>query len=204
MPDRIGHFFKPLATARADRVPRTVDAGAGLGCRLAARRPAALARRAVAGAAIGAGEGRRRSRSRPPPPPPPENPGLINEIGKLFEKSKSILPSLKSPSETIDDLNARAKMPAKACRTWPAVVRWSPGARPAWCRPMARRTARRAPTSSARARATRKARASTPTPPKNARRKRSPGPQARAGRLQDRKLRDPRALPVALPNSATQ
>jgi hypothetical protein len=43
------------------------------------------------------------------PPPRDENPGLINEIGKLFEKSKSLLPSLKSPSETIDDLNARTK-----------------------------------------------------------------------------------------------
>ena len=42
-------------------------------------------------------------------PPQPENPGLINEIGKLFEKSKSMLPSLKSPSEAMDDLNARAK-----------------------------------------------------------------------------------------------
>jgi len=39
----------------------------------------------------------------------PENPGLINEIGKLFEKSKSILPPLKSPGEAIDDFNARAK-----------------------------------------------------------------------------------------------
>ena len=47
-----------------------------------------------------------------PPSPPPareENPGLLNEMGKLFEKSLSILPPLKSPSETIDDLNARAK-----------------------------------------------------------------------------------------------
>jgi hypothetical protein len=40
--------------------------------------------------------------------PRDENPGLINEIGKLFEKSKSLLPPLKSPSETIDDFNARA------------------------------------------------------------------------------------------------
>ena len=39
----------------------------------------------------------------------PENPGLINEIGKLFEKSKSLLPPLKSPGEAIDDFNARAK-----------------------------------------------------------------------------------------------
>ena len=45
----------------------------------------------------------------PQPPAPEENPGLINEIGKLFEKSKSMLPSIKSPSETIDDLNTRAK-----------------------------------------------------------------------------------------------
>ena len=34
---------------------------------------------------------------------------MFNEMGKFFEKSLSILPTLKSPSETIDDLNARAK-----------------------------------------------------------------------------------------------
>jgi hypothetical protein len=49
----------------------------------------------------------------PVPPPAPlareENPGLFNEMGKLFEKSLSILPTLKGPGETIDDLNARAK-----------------------------------------------------------------------------------------------
>jgi hypothetical protein len=57
-----------------------------------------------------------------PPPPqaaPPqaepaspareENPGLINEIGKLWDRSISILPTLKSPGETLDDWNARAK-----------------------------------------------------------------------------------------------
>jgi hypothetical protein len=44
-----------------------------------------------------------------PSPAREENPGLINEMGKMFEKSLSILPTLKSPSETIDDLNARAK-----------------------------------------------------------------------------------------------
>ncbi len=38
------------------------------------------------------------------------NPGLINEMGKLFDK---ILPGLKSPGETIDDLNARARDAAK-------------------------------------------------------------------------------------------
>jgi len=49
------------------------------------------------------------SQNEPAPPAREENPGLINEIGKLFEKSKSMLPDIKSPSETIDDLNARAK-----------------------------------------------------------------------------------------------
>ena len=45
----------------------------------------------------------------PPPRAREENPGLINEMGKMFEKSLSILPTLKSPGQTIDDLNARAK-----------------------------------------------------------------------------------------------
>jgi hypothetical protein len=38
----------------------------------------------------------------PPDPAPKENPGLINEIGKLLEKPASMLPTLKSPKETID------------------------------------------------------------------------------------------------------
>ena len=44
-----------------------------------------------------------------PAPSPPENPGLINELGKLWDKSKSILPTLKSPQEAIEDLNTRAR-----------------------------------------------------------------------------------------------
>ena len=43
-------------------------------------------------------------------PAPSESPGLLNEMGKMFDK---ILPSLKSPSETIDDLHARAREAAK-------------------------------------------------------------------------------------------
>jgi hypothetical protein len=43
------------------------------------------------------------------PAPPKENPGLLNEIGKLLEKPSSMLPTLKSPREAIDDLNTRAK-----------------------------------------------------------------------------------------------
>jgi hypothetical protein len=42
-----------------------------------------------------------------------DNPGLLNEMGKMLEKSLSVLPTLKSPGETIDDLNARAKDVAK-------------------------------------------------------------------------------------------
>ena len=53
----------------------------------------------------------------PPPPGGPapsapareENPGLMNEIGKLFDK----LPPLKSPQETIEDFNSRAREAAK-------------------------------------------------------------------------------------------
>jgi hypothetical protein len=44
-----------------------------------------------------------------PAPPREEKPGLLNEIGKMFEK----LPTLKSPQETIEDWNARAKDAAK-------------------------------------------------------------------------------------------
>jgi hypothetical protein len=55
--------------------------------------------------------------SGPAPPqaakPREENPGLINEMGKVLEKSLSALPSLKSTGEAIDDLNARAKDAAK-------------------------------------------------------------------------------------------
>ena len=45
----------------------------------------------------------------PPAPAREENPGLINEMGKLFEKSLSILPTLKSPQQTIEDLNSQTK-----------------------------------------------------------------------------------------------
>jgi hypothetical protein len=51
----------------------------------------------------------------PQPAPSPsapareENPGLFNEIGRMFDK----LPTLKGTQETIEDLNARAKGAAK-------------------------------------------------------------------------------------------
>jgi hypothetical protein len=48
-------------------------------------------------------------RASPPPLAQKENSGLLNEMEKMFEKSLSILPTLKSPGETVDDLNATAK-----------------------------------------------------------------------------------------------
>lgn len=43
------------------------------------------------------------------PPAREENPGLIGEIGKLFEKPLAILPTLKSPHEAVEDLNSHAR-----------------------------------------------------------------------------------------------
>jgi hypothetical protein len=55
------------------------------------------------------------SRDEEPPAsaPAPDNSDLIHDIGKLFEKSLSVLPPLKSPGEAIDDLHSRAKETAK-------------------------------------------------------------------------------------------
>jgi hypothetical protein len=49
-----------------------------------------------------------------PPQQPKENPGLINELGKLFERPPSMLPALKSPHDAIEDFNARTKDAADA------------------------------------------------------------------------------------------
>lgn len=45
----------------------------------------------------------------PSTPAPSENPGLINEMGKLVEKLPSILPPIKSPSEAMNDLSRLAR-----------------------------------------------------------------------------------------------
>jgi hypothetical protein len=107
MPDRIGHLFKrsaaraPTACLALSMLALASDAGwpqggpqPSLGVQSPAQQPVPQGPM---------------PQQIEPPAAEPENPGLINEIGKLFEKSKSILPSLKSPSETVDDLNARAK-----------------------------------------------------------------------------------------------
>jgi len=59
----------------------------------------------------------------PQPSQSPESPGLINEMGKLFNK---IIPPMKTPGEAIDDLNTRAKDTMKDAGD--ALSRLKPGA----------------------------------------------------------------------------
>lgn len=44
----------------------------------------------------------------PAEPPHKENPGLINELGKLFKHPSSVLPEMKSTGQAIEDFNSRA------------------------------------------------------------------------------------------------
>jgi hypothetical protein len=111
MLDRSGHLtalsMKHIATAGAALL--LVMIAAGVAWPQSASPPSAAG---VQGPAPLAAPVQPAQQSEPSPPPPPareENPGLLNEMGKLFEKSLSVFPTLKSPSETIDDLNARAK-----------------------------------------------------------------------------------------------
>jgi hypothetical protein len=65
----------------------------------------ALPQAAPQGPALGVQEQPSTAPQDPGPQPTPENPGLIHEMGRMFDK---IMPA-KSPSETLDDLNARTK-----------------------------------------------------------------------------------------------
>ena len=108
MSDRAGDLFKLLGT---------LVANTGLVLSMLAIAPDAGWSQATPGPSLGMQSPAQQSvpaqpapqQIEPPPSPREENPGLINEIGKLFEKSKSLLPPLKGPGETMDDLNARAK-----------------------------------------------------------------------------------------------
>src|SRR6202000_3531049 len=68
--------------------------------------------------------------SQPEPPPaapaPAENPGLINEIGKLIDK---ITPTMKSTGEKLDDLHTRTQDAASDAAKDPgdALSRLKPG-----------------------------------------------------------------------------
>jgi hypothetical protein len=109
MLDRSGHLIarcmRHVATAAAAMLMMTI--AADVACPQSASPPSSAGVQLPAPPAAPA---QPPQQSEPAPPPPrEENPGLINEMGKLFEKSLSVFPTLKSPGETIDDLNARAK-----------------------------------------------------------------------------------------------
>lgn len=65
---------------------------------------------AQAGAAPQPSPGVQEQPAASPQPAPPENPGLIHEMGKLIDK---IVPSMKGPGDTLEDLNARATAAAR-------------------------------------------------------------------------------------------
>jgi hypothetical protein len=110
--DRSGHRIvlstRRVATAGAALLMVTITAGAAWP---QSAPPPSAAGVQIPGQQAAPAQPPQQSEPAPPPPPPAreENPGLLNEMGKLFEKSMSVFPTLKSPSETIDDLNARAK-----------------------------------------------------------------------------------------------
>ena len=111
MPDRTGHFFKPFATqvATAGLALSMLALNSGAGWPQAALPPSSLGLPSPARQPVPAQPVPQQIEPQSQPPAPEENPGLISEIGKLFEKSRSMLPSIKSPGETIDDLNTRAR-----------------------------------------------------------------------------------------------
>ncbi len=108
MPDRIGRLIKLFGTQRATvgLVASVLAIAPDAGWSQGAPQPS-LGLQSPAQQPVPAQP--ERQQSEPQRAPRQENPGLINEIGKLFEKSKSLLLPLKSPGETIDDLNAGAK-----------------------------------------------------------------------------------------------
>jgi hypothetical protein len=110
MPDRIGQSMaqsgSPVATLAAALSMLVVAAGAGWP--QAAPPPPPLGAQMPAQQAVPDRPALQQGEPASAPAQD-ENPGLINEIGKLWEKSKTILPTLKSPQEAIEDLNTRAR-----------------------------------------------------------------------------------------------
>jgi len=125
-------------------------------CRVAASGGAALSWHPGAGPAGGAGAAcasARRAFAVILSAGTPGNPGLFNEMGKLFEKSLSIFPPLKSPQETIEDFNAQTKDAGDSLTRLAKPSSMVTGRMDARWRAMARRTARPALTSSVRPKA---------------------------------------------------
>jgi hypothetical protein len=100
MPDRSPHFIVRTAAAIAGAALLMLAASIGAAWPQAVPPPAPTAQSGPA-----APDQPAPPQGAPAAPAREENPGLINQIGKMFEK----LPTLKSPSETIDDINARAR-----------------------------------------------------------------------------------------------
>src|SRR5437763_16521994 len=97
MLDRIDHLLEPFAkcAATAGLALSMVLTAAGPGWPQAA--PPSLGVQSPAQQSAPNQALPRQAEPPSAPPPAQESPGLIDEIGKLFEKSKSMLPTLKSP-----------------------------------------------------------------------------------------------------------
>ena len=110
MPDRTNHFLKSFGTqlAAGGLALSLLAFASSAGWSQGASQPS-LGVQSPARQPLPAQPAPQQIEPQPQPPAPEENPGLINEIGKLFEKSKSLLPAIKSPSEAIDDINTRTK-----------------------------------------------------------------------------------------------
>jgi hypothetical protein len=113
MPDRTGHSIALLSSlvAAAGAALSISLMAAGAAWPQASAPPPSLGIQTPAQQAVPGATTPPQSEPSPASPQQPreENPGLINEMGKLFEKSLSILPTLKSPQQTIEELNARTK-----------------------------------------------------------------------------------------------
>jgi hypothetical protein len=100
MPDRTSQLLQPLRTSALTLILLSTIATLTSGAAWPQTPPPAAQPAAPQAPAGQSAPGQ----AAPAPQPEPENPGLIGELGKLLHK----LP-LKSPSETLGDLNERAK-----------------------------------------------------------------------------------------------
>jgi hypothetical protein len=117
MPDRSGNLIAqsraPVATAGTALLIWMITAGAGWPQAGSVPSPAPVQPPVAQAMPVQPAPPQGGSASPQASPPREDNSGLLNEMAKMFEKSLSVLPTLKGPGEAIDDLNARAKDAAK-------------------------------------------------------------------------------------------
>jgi hypothetical protein len=101
MPDRSPHFIARVRSAAATAGAALLVLAAAIG----AAWPQTVPPPAPTAQSGSAAPDQPAPQGAPAAPARQETPGLINQIGKMFDK----LPKLKSPSETIEDLNAGAR-----------------------------------------------------------------------------------------------